>query len=85
MARAFSWQLLQPPLAGQLIMEVGRPSDENSGGALLHAVNADRTVKSGTIFKERAVNTLRSFIRYPFFIAVFLLQRVCHAVLSASL
>ena len=44
-------------------MDVGRPSDENNGGALLHADNADKVVK---IAKERVANTLRSFIRHPF-------------------
>jgi hypothetical protein len=47
-------------------MEVGRPSDENSGGALLHADNADKAVKIGTSAKERVANTLESFIRHPF-------------------
>ncbi len=65
MARAFSWQLLHPPLLGHWIMEVGRPSDENSGGALLHADNAKSTAKSGTSATERAAKTLKSFIRYP--------------------
>src|ERR1700722_14812963 len=41
MARAFSWQLLQPPLEGHWMSEVGRPSDENNGGALLHADRID--------------------------------------------
>jgi hypothetical protein len=47
-------------------MEVGRPSDENSGGALLQADNTDAAAASGNSARKRDAHTLTSFIRNPF-------------------
>ena len=66
-------------------MEVGRPSDENSGGALLQADNTDTAAASGNSVRKRDAHRLTSFIRNPFLTLFFLIPRVCHAELSACL
>ncbi len=66
-------------------MLVGRPSDEKSGGALLHADNADTAAASGNSARKRDARTLEIFIRNPFLMLFLLIARVCHAELSACL
>jgi hypothetical protein len=66
-------------------MLVGRPSDEKSGGALLHADNADTATASGNSARKRVARTLEIFIRNPFLTLFLLTPRVCHAELSACL
>ena len=66
-------------------MEVGRPSDEKSGGALLHADNTDAAAASGNSARKRDARTLEIFIRNPFLTLFLLIPRVCHAELSACL
>ena len=66
-------------------MLVGRPSDEKSGGALLHADNADTAAASGNSARERHARTLEIFIRNPFLTLFLLIAQVCHAELSACL
>jgi hypothetical protein len=53
-------------------MLVGRPSDEKSGGALLHADNANTAAASGNGARKRDARTLKIFIRKPLFNAVFI-------------
>src|ERR1700722_936027 len=66
-------------------MLVGRPSDEKSGGALLHADNIDTAAASGNSTRKRDALTLEIFIRNPFLMLFLLIPRVCHAELSACL
>ena len=66
-------------------MLVGRPSDEKSGGALLHADNTDTAAASGNSARKRDARTLEIFIRNPFLTLFLLIPRVCHAELSACL
>lgn len=68
-------------------MEVGRPSDENNGGALLQAVRqADAIAKTiaGTRNMAPAGSFFKRIISTPFRFVIFA-ARVCHAELSARM
>jgi hypothetical protein len=58
--------LRQPPALGHWIIEVGRPSGEKSGGALLHAESTEIVAKIGKSANNRDASTLASFIPNPF-------------------